>query len=59
MLRCGEAQLPELWRAAARLDVGVRAFRPYKEDMDAAFVRHLRIDDPLRQQAAQALEGSR
>jgi ABC-2 type transport system ATP-binding protein len=59
VLRCGEAQLPELWRAAARLELGVRAFRPYKEDMDAAFVRHLRVDDPLRQQAAQALEGRR
>ena len=42
---------PRLWQLCAEADIGVRSFGPLEEDMGAAFVRHLRIDDPLRKQA--------
>lgn len=45
---------PQLWQLCAAADVGVRAFGPIEEDMSTAFVRHLRIDDPLRKQASAA-----
>lgn len=43
-----DADLPTVWRAAADCGVGVRAFRPRREAMADAFVRHLRLDDPTR-----------
>ena len=46
-----------LWRLCAEAQVGVRAFGPLEEDMGTAFVRHLRIDDPLRKQSVSAKMG--
>jgi len=43
-----------LWQLCVEAGVGVRAFGTVEEDMGAAFVRHLRIDDPLRRQGARA-----
>jgi hypothetical protein len=45
------------WQAAARAGVGVSRFGPVEEDMAHAFVRHLRLDDPLRRQGQQARDG--
>lgn len=41
-------QVGDLWRICAETGVGVRRFGPAEEDLGTAFVRHLRIDDPLR-----------
>ncbi len=41
-------QVPELWKVCADIGIGVRRFGPAEEDLGSAFVRHLRIDDPLR-----------
>lgn len=46
-----------LWSLCASAGVGVRAFGPLEEDMGSAFVRHLRIDDPLRAQAGAQRQG--
>ena len=48
-------ELPEdtaarFWQAAAESGVGIRSFATVEEDMAHAFVRHLRLDDPLRRQ---------
>ncbi len=48
---------PQLWQLCVDAGVGVRAFGPVEEDMSAAFVRHLRIDDPLRKQLSPSLQG--
>ncbi|MBM4341826.1 MAG: ABC transporter ATP-binding protein [Deltaproteobacteria bacterium] len=47
-----------LWSLCVGAGVGVRAFGPLEEDMGSAFVRHLRIDDPLRRQAGAQRQGA-
>ena len=48
LIAAPEEALGEIWRLCAEVGVGVRRFGPLEEDMGTAFVRHLRIDDPLR-----------
>lgn len=58
LLHADPEQLPAFWQAAARAQVGIRRFGPLEEEMGAAFVRHLRLDDPLRVQGKTALANS-
>lgn len=48
LITAPESAVGEIWRLCAEVGVGVRRFGPLEEDMGTAFVRHLRIDDPLR-----------
>ena len=48
LITAPESAVPEIWRLCAEVGVGVRRLGPLEEDMGSAFVRHLRIDDPLR-----------
>ncbi len=56
VLQIDREQLEAFWRLAAQTGVGVRHFAPFEEAMGAAFVRHLRLDDPLRRQGQVALD---
>jgi ABC-2 type transport system ATP-binding protein len=55
-LQADRAQLPAVWQLLAASGAGVRHFGPWQEEMGAAFVRHLRLDDPLRRQAMSSTE---
>jgi ABC-2 type transport system ATP-binding protein len=55
LVRCPADQHRAIWQVAAEAKVGIARFAPAQDDMATAFVRHLRDDDPLRQQADHAL----